>query len=55
MMDDTQIDPLIKRAVADALMERASIELNKLLVELAGSVEPLPRFYGNSIDSGGRD
>ena len=46
MMDDTQIDPLIKRAVADALMERASIELKKLLVELAGALNPFPDFMG---------
>ena len=46
MMDDTQIDPLIKRAVANAVMERASIELNKLLVELAGALKPFPDFMG---------
>ena len=46
MMDDTQIDPLIKRAVVDAVMQRASIELNKLLVELAGALKPFPDFMG---------
>ena len=47
-MNDTQIDPLIKRAVADAVMERASIELRKLLVELAGVLDPFPNFMGVS-------
>ena len=45
-MDDTPVDPLIKRAVANAVMERASIELNKLLVELAEALDPFPNFLG---------
>ena len=47
-MNDAQIDPLIKRAVADAVMQRASIELNKLLVELAAALDPFPNFMGVS-------
>ena len=47
-MNDTQIDPLIKRAVADAVMQRATLELNKLLVELAAALEPFPNFMGVS-------
>ena len=47
-MDDTQIDPLIRRAVANAVMERAAIELNKLLVELAAALHPFPNFMGVS-------
>ena len=46
MIDDTWIDPLVKRAVADAVMERAAIELNKLLVEIAAALEPFPDFMG---------
>ncbi len=47
-MNDARIDPLIKRAVADAVMQRASIELNKLLVELAAAIDPFPNFMGVS-------
>ena len=47
-MNDIQIDPLIKRAVADAVMERASIELNRLLAELAAALDPFPDFMGVS-------
>ncbi|MCY3637984.1 MAG: hypothetical protein OXG80_02690 [Chloroflexi bacterium] len=47
-MNDTQIDPLIKRAVADAVMQRAMLELNKLLVELAALLDPFPNFMGVS-------
>lgn len=47
-MSQAEIDPLIKRAVADAVMRRASIELNKLLVELAAALDPFPNFMGVS-------
>lgn len=47
-MNDAQVDPLIKRALADAVMQRASIELNKLLVELAAALDPFPNFMGVS-------
>lgn len=47
-MNEGPIDPLIKSAVADAVMQRASIELNKLLVELAASLDPFPNFMGVS-------
>ena len=47
-MGETYIDPLIKRAVADAVMERASIELKKLLVELSATLDPFPNFMGIS-------
>ena len=47
-MSEEFIDPLIKRAVADAVMERASIELNRLLVELAAALDPFPNFMGVS-------
>ncbi len=46
MTNDTWIDPLVKRAVADAVMERAAIELNKLLVEIAAALQPFPNFLG---------
>lgn len=51
-MSDVYIDPLMKRAVADAVMERASIELNKLLVELADALDPFPNFMGVSSIQG---
>ena len=47
-MNDAQVDPLVKRAIADAVMQRASIELNKLLVELADALDPFPNFMGVS-------
>ena len=47
-MNDAQVDPLVKRAIADAVMQRASIELNKLLVELAAALDPFPNFMGVS-------
>lgn len=47
-MNDAQVDPLIKRAIADAVMQRASVELNKLLVELAAALDPFPNFMGVS-------
>ncbi len=47
-MDIIETDPLIKRAVADAVMKRASIELDKLLVELASALNPFPNFMGIS-------
>lgn len=40
------IDPMVKRAVADAVVERASSELRTLLHELAGALDPFPRFMG---------
>ena len=40
------VDPLVKRAVADAVVERASSELQKLMQELAGALDPFPRFMG---------
>ena len=52
MLNEAQIDPLIKRAVADAVMQRASLELSKLLVELAATLDPFPTFMGvNSIQA----
>lgn len=47
MTDDAApIDPLVKRAVADAVMRRASIELSRLLAELAAALDPFPDFAG---------
>lgn len=43
-MQDNHVDPLITRAVADAVMERATLELRKLLRELSASLEPFPNF-----------
>ena len=40
------VDPLVKRAVADAVVERASSELQKLMHELAGALDPFPGFMG---------
>jgi hypothetical protein len=39
-------DPLTKRATADALVERVSSELRKLLQELAAALDPFPSFMG---------
>ena len=47
-MDDFQLDPLVKRAVADAVLQRASLELRKLLAELAAALDPFPDFMGLS-------
>ena len=46
MTDAAPIDPLVKRAVADAVMQRASIELSRLLAELAAALDPFPDFAG---------
>ncbi len=45
-MQNSDLDPLVKRAVADAVLERASMELNKLLQELAAALDPFPNFLG---------
>ncbi len=45
-MDNNEIDPLVKRAIADAVLERASLELRKLLRELAEALDPFPTFLG---------
>ncbi len=45
-MDGNEIDPLVKRAIADAVLERASLELKKLLGELAAALDPFPTFLG---------
>ena len=47
-MAESFVDPLVKRAVADAVLERASSELDKLLVELATALDPFPSFLGMS-------
>ena len=51
-MNEAYIDPLMKRAVADAVLERASIELNKLLAELSEALDPFPNFMGVSSIQG---
>lgn len=38
------MDPVVKRAVADAVLERAATELRKLLKELAAAIDPFPGF-----------
>lgn len=43
-MAGPEIDPLVKRAVADAALERAAAELRKLLKELAAAIDPFPSF-----------
>ena len=39
-----EIDPIVKRAVADAVVERAATELRKLMVEVAQALDPFPKF-----------
>lgn len=55
MKNDLPIDPLAKRAIADAALERASInvsdaalELRSLLAETAATLDPFPNFMGLS-------
>jgi hypothetical protein len=45
-LPDLDFDPLAKRAAADALVERVSSELRKLLQELAAALDPFPSFMG---------
>ena len=40
------VDPIVKQATADGVIERASIELEKILVELATALDPFPGFMG---------
>ena len=47
-MSTDSIDPIVKRAVADGVVERASIEFNKLIRELAAALDPFPNFLGIS-------
>ena len=47
-MPESDFDPIVKRAVADGLLERATSELRKLLRELAAALDPFPSF----LDSG---
>ena len=47
-MSDSDLDPIVKRAVADGVVERASLELRKLLRELADALDPFPSFLGIS-------
>ena len=54
-MNDLPINPLAKRAAADAALERASInasdaalEMRNLLAEIAAALEPFPNFMGLS-------
>ena len=42
------IDPIVKRAIADGVLQRAARELDKLLVELADALDPFPFFMGTS-------
>ena len=54
-MTDLPLNPLAKRAAADAALERAaldasdaSIELRRLLAEIAAALDPFPNFMGLS-------
>ena len=47
-MADPETDPLVKRAVADAVLERATGQLSELLRELASALDPFPSFLGMS-------
>jgi len=42
------IDPIVKRAVADGVLRRATTELDKLLTELSAALDPFPAFMGTS-------
>ena len=45
-LPDSHIDPLVKRAAADAVLERVSSGLGTLLQELAAALDPFPLFLG---------
>ena len=47
-MPESDVDPIIKRAVADGVLERASSELKKLMKELALALDPFPTFLETS-------
>jgi len=47
-MVSDNIDPIVKRAVADGVLRRASTELDKLLIELSSALDPFPAFMGTS-------
>ena len=47
MLSD-DVDPIVKRATADGVLQRAARELDKLLVELAAALDPFPAFMGTS-------
>ncbi len=42
------IYPIVKRAVAEGVVERASNEINNLIRELAAALDPFPNFLGIS-------
>ena len=45
-MTQADFDPIVKRAVADAVVERASQELHKILTEMVQAVAPFPLLMG---------
>ena len=47
-MKSSDIDPVVRRGVADAVLERASSALGKILEELAAALDPFPSFLGMS-------
>ena len=47
-MQSDSIDPIVKRAIADGVLQRAARELDKLLEELAAALDPFPFFMGTS-------
>lgn len=47
MLSDN-IDPIVKRAVADGVLQRAATELDRLLHELTSALDPFPTFMGTS-------
>ena len=51
-MQSDSIDPIVKRAIADGVLQRAARELDKLLEELAAALDPFPFFKGTKFNSG---
>jgi hypothetical protein len=47
-LSNDSIDPIVKRAVADGVVDRASKELDKLIHELVDALDPFPNFLGIS-------
>ena len=47
-MSTQSIDPIVQRAIAGGVVERASTELKKLIRELVAALDPFPNFLGIS-------
>ena len=46
MLPDPTFDPLVSKAQADAIVERAAAQLRRVLLELVAQLDPFPPFPG---------